>query len=160
MHTDSMKAFLEDDLLKSSDAAWRTHHWTCRRLALEPGKPLLHNRCAECHRDIVDDLSTDERYAVHVSALRFNRLSDEVSGRWLREPCPAVAQPTDNADRMSYIGRTSPSGAAGKTSRTTRAENLQRQGLGGGAKWIRTRSTLREQSDDNLQHAVSEHVDE
>jgi hypothetical protein len=104
METDSRKAFLLHELLTSNAGAWRTHQWSSRHLELEKDKPLLHHRCTQCRRDFVDDLSTDERYSVHVSALRFNRLSAEVTGRWLREPCPALAQPTDEADRRSFFG--------------------------------------------------------
>jgi hypothetical protein len=117
MQIDSKKTGSEDLPPKPQAAAWQTHQWSCRRLELEPGKPLVHYKCAKCHRDIVDDLTSDERYAVHVSPLRFNRLANEVCDRWLEEPCPAVAQPSDDLDRTTYVGRTSRNIARGKATR-------------------------------------------
>ena len=38
-------------------------------------------------------------YAVFVSAISFYRLEDEVTGRWLREPCPGVRLTSDDRDR-------------------------------------------------------------
>jgi hypothetical protein len=83
---------------ESSVPIWHTHDWRERRLELE-GKPLLHYQCSRCRRDFVEDLSTNERYAVYVSIFQFVRLPNEVSGRWLTDRCPTSTLETDDNDR-------------------------------------------------------------
>jgi hypothetical protein len=80
---------------------WTTHCWIGRRLALGPGEPLIQHVCNDCGRAFVDECSTGERYAVHVSIFKVHRLSDEVTSRWLSEQCPAQALAGDEADRRT-----------------------------------------------------------
>ena len=82
-------------------SSWTTHCWISRRLALAPGQPLIQRVCADCARAFVDECSTGERYAVHVSIFKVHRLSDEVTSRWLSEQCPAQALAGDEADRRT-----------------------------------------------------------
>jgi len=80
---------------------WTTHCWIGRRLVLAPGQPLIQRVCNDCARAFVDECSTGERYAVHVSIFKFHRLSDEVTSRWLSEQCPAQRLARDEADRQT-----------------------------------------------------------
>ena len=85
---------------------WNTHCWIGRRLGLAPGQPLIQRVCCDCGRAFVDDCSTGERYAVHVSIFNVHRLSDEVTARWLSKQCPAQHLAGDEADRQTrYISR-------------------------------------------------------
>ncbi len=79
----------------------RTHDWISRRLELVPGQPLIQQVCHECGRGFVDECSTGEQYAVHVSIFKLHRLSDEVTSRWLSEKCPAECLTADEADRQT-----------------------------------------------------------
>jgi hypothetical protein len=81
--------------------SWNTHCWMSRRLALAPGHPLIQRVCNDCERAFVDECSTGERYAVHVSIFKVHRLSDEVTSRWLSEQCPAQPLAGDEADRRT-----------------------------------------------------------
>jgi hypothetical protein len=80
---------------------WTTHCWIGRRLVLAPGQPLIQRVCRDCGRAFVDDCSTSDRYAVHVSIFKIHRLSDEVTSRWRSEQCPAQHVGGDEADRQT-----------------------------------------------------------
>jgi hypothetical protein len=80
---------------------WTTHCWIGRRLVVAPGQPLIEHVCNDCERAFVDECSTGERYAVHVSIFKVHRLSDEVTSRWLSEQCPTHAPAGDEADRRT-----------------------------------------------------------
>ena len=80
---------------------WNTHCWIGRRLGLAPGQALNQRVCNDCGRAFVDECSTGERYAVHVSIFKVHRLSDEVTSRWLSEQCPAQRLIGDEADRRT-----------------------------------------------------------
>jgi hypothetical protein len=83
---------------------WNTHCWIGRRLGLAPGQALIQRVCNDCGRAFVDECSTGERYAVHVSIFKLHRLSDEVTSRWLSQQCPAQLLAEDEADRQTrYI---------------------------------------------------------
>jgi hypothetical protein len=41
-----------------------------------------------------------EQYAVNASSFDFERLADEVSSRWLNEPCPKKPLDSDAQDRL------------------------------------------------------------
>ena len=68
-------------------SAWDSHEWKTRSLKLG-GVPLTQHICAKCGRNFVDEAATGVRYAVHVGAMRFNRLSDETTAQWLFDDCP------------------------------------------------------------------------
>jgi hypothetical protein len=51
----------------------------------------------------VMDPSSNSTYAFFVSAISFDRLSHEVTKRWLSEPCPGRHLPTDDEDRTKII---------------------------------------------------------
>jgi hypothetical protein len=80
---------------------WRTHNWIGRRLEVAPGAPVILQACSECGRDFVEERSTGEQYAVHVSIFKIHRLSDEVTARWFSEKCPAKYLMADDADRQT-----------------------------------------------------------
>ena len=82
-------------------STWNTHCLISRRLGLAPGQPLIQRVCNDCARAFVDECSTGERYAVHVSIFKVHRLSDEVTSRWLSEQCPAQPLIGDEADRRT-----------------------------------------------------------
>jgi len=80
---------------------WNTHCWIGRRLGLAPGQALIQRVCNDCGRAFVDECSTGERYAVHVSIFKVYRLFDRVTSRWLSEQCPAQPLIGDEADRRT-----------------------------------------------------------
>ena len=84
-----------------------THDWSISRLELVTSQPIIHQVCRECRRGFVEEFSTGERYAVHISIFRFYRLSDEVTARWLSEKCPGELLKKDDADRDTRFVRDS-----------------------------------------------------
>lgn len=91
--------------MKTNLTLWNTHDWSSRRLKRVTGEMLIQQDCRECGRAFVDECSTGERYAVHVSIFKFYRLSDEVTSRWLSDECPAERRLADHADRQTrYLG--------------------------------------------------------
>jgi hypothetical protein len=89
------------------DATWHTHDWVPpdgRVLEIE-GQFMLHDRCTVCGRDFVEEIDSGLKYAVHVLAFNFARLSDEVTSRWMSSECPGVRLASDDADRRTrFIG--------------------------------------------------------
>jgi hypothetical protein len=82
---------------------WLSHKWTSvrgRSLAIA-GKTLRQFKCRHCRRDFVQETGSGERYAVHVSMFGFDRLADEVTDRWLKQPCPHTAPRSDDDDRLT-----------------------------------------------------------
>jgi hypothetical protein len=77
---------------------WESHAWIARQLEFEPGAPLIQHICANCGRNFVEEIQTGGLYAVHVGVIRFNRLSDKTTARWLAAPCPGRRLETDKAD--------------------------------------------------------------
>ena len=70
------------------------------RLVQVSGKAFRHCRCEDCGRDFVEDVESGEQFAVNVSTFAFDRLIDEVSDRWLSEPCPKKPVDRDVQDRL------------------------------------------------------------
>ena len=71
-------------------AGWDTHHdWVIRDQEMDSGSPVMLHQCRRCGRNFVMELLTGDQYAVHVGAMRFNRLSEETTSRcW---PLPVQA---------------------------------------------------------------------
>ena len=93
-----------------TDIPWQTHNWTepdGRRVEIERGKPLIQRYCQKCGRTFVEDHASKERYAVHVSAIFFKRLIDDVNQRWLSAPCPGKKLETDSDDEKKWSGQDS-----------------------------------------------------
>ena len=92
--------------MEVNDPGWNSHQWpqaNPRRVEIEPGKPVLQRHCVRCGRDFVTDPSLGSSYAVFVSATSFHRLADEVTERWVREPCHGERLPSDDEDRNKKI---------------------------------------------------------
>src|SRR5258708_19236399 len=91
--------------VKAKDETWNTHQWLSnpRRLKVDPGNPILQCHCVRCGRDFVTDPSSNISYAVFVSVITFDRLGDEVTKRWLSEPCPGRHIPSDDDDRTKIV---------------------------------------------------------
>jgi hypothetical protein len=91
--------------VKVKGETWNMHQWLCnpRRLAVEPSNAVLHHHCVRCGRDFVSDPSSNGSYAVFVSAISFDQLSDEVTKRWLSEPCPGRRLSSDDEDRNKIV---------------------------------------------------------
>jgi hypothetical protein len=85
---------------------WDTHLWVSRTVEIEHGCPLIQQICRSCGRNFVDEIHSGERYAVHVAVFKFDRLADEVTARWLCEPCPRARMRSDEIDertRFSFM---------------------------------------------------------
>ena len=86
------------------------HQWLERRephLKIESGEAVIQHQCVRCGRDIVTVLSSGSRHAVHVSISCFYPLDDEVTERWLTEPCPGKRLPRDDDDRQRQVAKSS-----------------------------------------------------
>jgi cell division septation protein DedD len=84
------------------DTSWSTHQWLTGRprdFELESGDSVRQSHCVKCGRDFLTDLSSGSRHAVFVSVLSLCRLHEEITQRWLREPCPGNRLPADARDR-------------------------------------------------------------
>ena len=80
--------------------AWETHDWFDRPLEIDPSQTQF--VCRNCGRAFIGD-TTGKRHAIHASAFEVNRLSDEVTERWLAEPCSKNIQPTDRDDGKTRV---------------------------------------------------------
>jgi hypothetical protein len=91
--------------VKVKDETWNTHQWLSnpRRLTIKPCNPVLQHHCVRCGRDFVTDPSSNSSYAVFVSVISFDQLSDEVTKRWLSEPCPGRHLSPDDDDRTKIV---------------------------------------------------------
>jgi len=93
---------------RTSNAAANDHRWEERaepHLKLESGEVVAQHYCSRCDRDIVTILSSGKRHAAFASILCFYRLDDEVTARWLNEPCPGRRTLNDDADRKTAESR-------------------------------------------------------
>jgi len=82
------------------------HQWHERRephLKIESGEAVLEHHCGRCGRNIVTVLSSGARHAVYASVLYFYRLDDDVTRRWLSEPCPGARFASDDEDRNKLL---------------------------------------------------------
>ena len=76
---------------------WGSHAWANRRLELY-GILFVQHFCRNCGRNFIDEPHTHRRHAVHIAATRFDKLSDEITAKWLRESCPRARLERDVAD--------------------------------------------------------------
>jgi hypothetical protein len=77
--------------------SWDSHLWTSREVNLPGGVRATQFTCNRCARHFIEE-PTGVRYAVHVGMLNFDRLSDEVTSRWLYGQCADRPLDTDLAD--------------------------------------------------------------
>jgi hypothetical protein len=64
------------------------------------GRTIMHHRCLRCGRDFAQGFDGLFHWeAVYVGVTRIERLSDNVTARWLGEACPGELLPSDNDDR-------------------------------------------------------------
>jgi hypothetical protein len=74
--------------MAANDPTWNSHEWETRSVESESRVPAIHYTCRNCTRQFLGEEPTGARYAVHVGITQFDRLSDDVTGRWLSEGCP------------------------------------------------------------------------
>jgi hypothetical protein len=79
---------------------WNSHRWAI----MIPGIRPVRHACRHCRRTFVDDDRTGERYAISGGMLRFERLSDEVTSRWLDGFCPGRPLLGDEDDLKTRFG--------------------------------------------------------
>jgi hypothetical protein len=87
--------------MEQNFSLWKTHDWISRRLEQISGAPIILRACRQCGRDFVEERSTGDQYAAHVSIFNVHRLCDEVTSRWLYEKCPAERLTADDTDRQT-----------------------------------------------------------
>ena len=86
---------------------WQTHDWIDKRGQMfkdAAGKEFIHCHCKKCGRDFLRDPDSDSAIAIHVGALHFEPLEDDVTARWLNEPCPRDRFVDDDAARSRIKG--------------------------------------------------------
>ena len=79
---------------------WNTHDWYDRPLEINRGEKIIQFVCRKCGRGFVND-TTGRRFAIRASVFQLYRLSDEVTDRWLSQPCPEDRQTSDHDDRKT-----------------------------------------------------------
>jgi hypothetical protein len=92
--------------MDSKITAWASHSWAI----MIPGILPIRHACRHCGRMFVDDDRTGERYAITGGTLRLERLSDEVTNRWLDGFCPGRPLLCDEDDLKTRFGGTSMTG--------------------------------------------------
>jgi len=85
---------LRDGQLELEMKEWDTHDWFDRPLEIDRAQNVTQFSCRKCGRGFIDDVS-GRVYAIHASAFRVNRLSGEVTKRWLIEPSREEPQTSD-----------------------------------------------------------------
>jgi hypothetical protein len=109
--------------MESTIAGWDTHHhWMIRDLELDPGVLLMLHQCRRCGRNFVMEPQTGDQYAVHVGAIRFNRLSEETTSRWVAASCPGERLESDEVDlKTRFLSYATESGSRSAALPTIRA---------------------------------------
>ena len=93
---------------------WNTHDWFDRPLEIDRGEKVMQFVCRKCGRGFINDV-TGRRYAIHASVFAVYRLADEVTARWLFEPCPTTRQTSDqNDEKARFMNGTSKTESAFK----------------------------------------------
>jgi hypothetical protein len=92
---------LEVIVMEKNLSAWDTHDLISQPLELDLGLPLNQLVCLTCGRDFLEECSTGKRYGVSISVFKVDRLSAEVTSRWLSEMCPGERLTADDADRRT-----------------------------------------------------------
>ena len=86
----------------SNGSASQSHSWAdgdAPHEIKQEGKTLLHRCCRICGRDFVHGLDGAGWSAAYVGVFKVELLTDSVSARWLKEPCPKKYLASDNDDR-------------------------------------------------------------
>jgi hypothetical protein len=93
--------------MAANDPTWNSHEWETRSVQAESRVPSIQYTCRNCARQFLEEEATGARYAVHVGIKHFDRLSDEVTGRWLSEGClgECVEGDFDDAKTRFYSGQ-------------------------------------------------------
>ena len=89
--------------METNLAPWQTHDWCAPRpLEIDFSKNGILFICRKCNRGFAKE-STGSRYAIQLSAFAVFRLADEVTSRWLSEPCPIEQPQKDWEDKRSRL---------------------------------------------------------
>jgi hypothetical protein len=84
--------------MAANPSAWNTHVWEIRQVEVKPGVQAVQRTCQHCSRHFIDESASGAKYAVHIGMLQFDRLSEEVTERWLAQACPGRLLDSDFAD--------------------------------------------------------------
>jgi hypothetical protein len=79
----------------------QTHLWahTNPRRFKQEGKLIFLRQCSRCGRDLVGS----DWCAVYLGAFKVERLAGAINDQWLKEQCPMMRLPADNAARGHVI---------------------------------------------------------
>jgi hypothetical protein len=87
--------------------SWHSHDWikkSGQRFRDANGRQKIHCHCRKCGRDFLRDPDTDEIVAIHIGAMRYDRLDDEITNQWLYGICPGDRVGEDEAARKRIKG--------------------------------------------------------
>jgi hypothetical protein len=84
--------------MAANTLAWTSHEWVTRAVDLELNLAATQYFCRRCWRHFIKEDVSGALYAVHVGMTRFDRLSDEVTMRWLSDSCPGERVEADFVD--------------------------------------------------------------
>jgi hypothetical protein len=71
----------------AANTAWNSHEWDIRQIELPPHVTADQHTCRKCARHFIREKQSGSSYAIHIGLQQFDRLSEEVTSRWLSEPC-------------------------------------------------------------------------
>ena len=78
-----------------------THSFsTNERKVVVNGMELFHRQCHACGRDFVRTSGTHHWNAAYIGIFSIELLPDEITERWLSEPCPRERCAMDGVDRL------------------------------------------------------------
>jgi hypothetical protein len=94
---------------------WNGHKWVepnGRHLHLVQGGLGVQWRGHSCAREFLIIETSGEPLAVHSLITRFSRLTDDVTKRWIEQPCPGERLALDDQDRKKGMAEIPVSGNA------------------------------------------------
>jgi hypothetical protein len=83
---------------------WDSHSWSIREVNFPDGMCGRQYSCHHCARHFIEE-PAGLRYAVHIGLQAFERLSDEVTIRWLATSCPDKRLDADYHDLLTRASK-------------------------------------------------------
>ena len=95
------RSLISEGAALSGGIPFETHSFSTnnRKLVLN-GLELFHSQCRACGRDFVRTAGTHHWTAAYVGVFSIEVLPDEISQRWLSEPCSGERCASDEVDRL------------------------------------------------------------
>jgi hypothetical protein len=92
--------------------AWNSHEWDIRQVELPSDVIADQHTCRKCARHFIREKPSGSSYAIHIGLQQFDRLSEEVTSRWLSEPCAGEISTRDIEDQRTRFSNGRSAGKA------------------------------------------------